>query len=335
MQALLAVQDLTVSFDTPDGNVKAVDRVSFRVFPGEAVGIVGESGCGKSVTAHAVMQLVPMPPGRYEEGRILFAGEDLLRKSEAEMQNIRGRHISMVFQDPMTSLNPVLSVGRQITEVLQLHQGLSQTASYSRAEELLQMVGIPEPARRLGHYPHEYSGGMRQRAMIAMALACHPRLLIADEPTTALDVTVQAQILGLLKELQTSLGTAIILISHDLGVIAGLCSRVMVMYAGHIVEAGPSRDVFRSARHPYTRGLLQSVPRLDVPGKQRLTAIEGHPPDLLRLPGGCHFHPRCPYAMQICTEVRPAAENCGADHTVACWRQHPDAPQVAWGSVVG
>lgn len=328
MKPLLDIQQLAVSFDTYAGEVKAVDKVSFQVFPGEAVGLVGESGCGKSVTAHAVMGLIPMPPGRIVEGKVLFNGNDLLQKQEREMQQIRGNRLAMIFQDPMTSLNPVLTVGLQIAEALQLHRGMDRGAALARAAELLGMVGIPSPAARVKDYPHQFSGGMRQRAMIAMALACGPQLLIADEPTTALDVTIQAQILDVLKEMQNKMNTAIVLISHDLGVIAGLCSRVIVMYAGRIAEAGAAGDIFHNPQHPYTQALLKSVPRMDMAQKQKLAVIGGQPPDLLHPPSGCPFHPRCHYAMRICTERYPENTQLNEWHSVKCWLQHPDAPQI-------
>jgi len=327
MNPLLDVQELAVSFDTYAGQVKAVDKVSFQVFPGEAVGIVGESGCGKSVTAHSIMQLIATPPGRYTNGKILFEGADLLQKSEREMEKIRGNDISMIFQDPMTSLNPVLTVGLQIAESLQLHQHMSKQEAYVRSVEMLRLVGIPSPDERVKNYPHQFSGGMRQRAMIAMALSCNPKLLIADEPTTALDVTIQAQILDLMKDLQAKLNTAIILISHDLGTIAGLCSRVIVMYAGKIAETGTVQDIFHHPRHPYTWGLLKAVPRLDLQQKQPLAVIDGQPPDLLQPPAGCPFHPRCPYAMRICTEHYPETTNVTEEHSVKCWLEHPGAPK--------
>lgn len=328
MKPLLEVVDLAVSFNTYAGQVLAVDKVNLQVFPGEAVGIVGESGCGKSVTAHSIMQLIPTPPGRYANGKILFEGDDLLQKSEQQMQKIRGKDIGMIFQDPMTSLNPVLTVGLQIAETLQLHERLSKREACVRAVDLLRLVGIPSPEERIRNYPHEFSGGMRQRAMIAMALACNPKLLIADEPTTALDVTIQAQILDLMRELQKKLNTAIILISHDLGVIAGLCSRVIVMYAGKIAEEGTARDIFHHPRHPYTWGLLQSVPRMDAQQKQKLAVIEGQPPDLLQPPAGCPFHPRCRFAMRICTEHYPDTTEVNQGHKARCWLQHADAPKV-------
>ena len=327
MNPLLTVQELAVSFDTYAGEVKAVDKITFEVFPGEAVGIVGESGCGKSVTAHAIMRLITTPPGKFTNGRILFAGMDLLLKSEKEMEKIRGNDISMIFQDPMTSLNPVLTVGLQIAESLELHQQMNRTAAYARAVELLRLVGIPSPEQRVNNYPHQFSGGMRQRAMIAMALACEPQLLIADEPTTALDVTIQAQILDLMKELQQKLNTAIIFISHDLGAVAGLCNRVVVMYAGKIVETGTALDIFHSPQHPYTWALLQSVPRADIARQEQLAVIEGQPPDLLNPPAGCPFHPRCPHAMRICAEHYPQTTILAAAHSVNCWLQHPGAPK--------
>ena len=327
MKPLLKVQELSVVFDTYAGPVQGIDKVSFQVFSGEAIGIVGESGCGKSVTAHAIMQLIPTPPGRYTNGEIFFEGVNLLEKSEADMRKIRGNDVSMIFQDPMTSLNPVLTVGTQIAESLQLHQHMNKQQAFARAVELLTLVGIPMPGARINNYPHEFSGGMRQRVMIAMALSCNPKILIADEPTTALDVTIQGQILDLLKELQQKMDTAIILISHDLGVIATLCSRVIVMYAGKIAEMGTVQDIFYHPQHPYTWGLLQSVPRLDVPQQQMLNSIEGQPPDLLHLPTGCPFHPRCSYAMVICKAQYPEVTEIKQGHSVKCWLQHPDAPQ--------
>jgi len=328
IKSLLDVQELSVSFDTYAGEVQAIDQVSFQIFPGEAMGIVGESGCGKSVTAHAIMQLITTPPGRYTKGKILFNGSNLLEKSEEEMAKIRGNDISMIFQDPMTSLNPVLTVGQQIAESLQLHQHMSKPQAYAQAVELLTLVGIPKSNERIKDYPHQFSGGMRQRAMIAMALACDPQLLIADEPTTALDVTIQAQILDLMKDLQKKLNTAIILISHDLGVIATLCSRVIIMYAGKIAEVGTAQDIFYHPQHPYTWGLLKSVPRMDLPQQKMLRGINGQPPDLLHVPTGCPFHPRCPYAMVICKSQYPEVTMVNPGHSVKCWLQHPDAPKA-------
>lgn len=327
MKPLLDVQNLAVTFAAAAGEVSAVSNVSFQIFPGEALGIVGESGCGKSVTAHSLMRLVPVPPGRYTAGRILFDGRDLLTLSEKELEAIRGNQISMIFQDPMTSLNPVLTVGSQIAEALRLHKQASQETAYRETVSLLAQVGIPSPGERFGNYPHEFSGGMRQRAMIAMALACEPRLLIADEPTTALDVTIQAQILDLLQELKNR-NTSILLISHDLGVIARLCSRVIVMYAGCIAEAGTAEEIFHSPRHPYTWGLLRALPRLNAAKGSRLVSIAGQPPDLANLPTGCPFHPRCPHAMQICMAEYPELSPITPGHSVHCWLQHPDAPPV-------
>ncbi|QJW49363.1 ABC transporter ATP-binding protein [bacterium BFN5] len=298
------------------------------MFPGEAVGIVGESGCGKSVTAHSIMQLNPTPPGRYPNGKILFGSTDLLKQTESALEKIRGNEISMIFQDALTALNPVLTVGNQIIETLQLHQKLDNQSAYRQAVELLRLVGIPAPEQRLQDYPHQFSGGMRQRVMIAIALSCSPKLLIADEPTTALDVTIQAQILDLLKDLQAKLHTAIIFISHDLGAIAELCSRVIVMYAGKIIESGTTADIYHQPQHPYTWGLLKSLPRLDDHKKQ-LATIEGQPPDLLQPPTGCHFHPRCPYAMCICAEHYPEVTQFSSSHQVNCWLQHPDAPKTS------
>lgn len=335
MNPLLDVQDLAVSFDTYAGEVKAVDQISFQIFPGEAIGIVGESGCGKSVTAHSIMQLIPTPPGRYRSGKILFEGDDLLEKSDSAMAKIRGNDISMVFQDPMTSLNPVLTVGMQIAESLQLHQHMDKRLAYVRAVEMLRLVGIPSPEQRIKNYPHQFSGGMRQRAMIAMALSCNPKLLIADEPTTALDVTIQAEILDLMKDLQNKFNTSIILISHDLGVIARLCSRVIVMYAGRIAEMGTAQDIFHYPKHPYTWGLLKSVPRMDdVQQTQKLAVIDGQPPDLLHPPTGCPFHPRCPQAMRICKTAYPETIEVLQGHSVKCWLQHPDAPKSKQGVTV-
>ncbi|NLG83220.1 MAG: ABC transporter ATP-binding protein [Firmicutes bacterium] len=323
---LLAVNDLRTSFFTYAGEVKAVDGVSFSLDEGEAVALVGESGCGKSVTALSIMGLIN-PPGKILSGSIVFNGRDLIRLSERELRHIRGNEIGMIFQDPMTSLNPVLSIGTQIIEVRRLHQGLRGRVARQRAVELLSMVGIPSPGERLRQYPHQFSGGMRQRVMIAMALACQPKLLIADEPTTALDVTIQAQIIELMKELQAQLGMAIILITHDLGVVAGLAKKVYVMYAGRIVESGSVDRIYYHARHPYTWGLLASVPRLDDKPKKRLVPIQGQPPDLLAPPPGCAFASRCRYAMRICVQENPALlpSSDDAEHRVACWREDPEA----------
>lgn len=327
MDSLLEIQNLSVSFDTYAGEVKAVQNVSFSVNPGEAIGIVGESGCGKSVTAHSIMGLLPIPPGRIVSGKILFNHTDLLQLPNKAMEKIRGNEIGMIFQDPMSSLNPVLTIGTQIIETLQLHKNMSKTASMEKAVEMLRLVGIPSPEKRVKDYPHQFSGGMRQRAMVAMALACNPKLLIADEPTTALDVTIQAQILELIKSLNRKFNTSVIMISHDLGVIASLCSRVIVMYAGRIAETGSVYDVFHNSQHPYTWGLLKSLPRMDISTKEPLAVIAGHPPDLLNPPTGCPFYPRCPHAMQVCTEYYPEDSWINERHMTRCWLQHANAPQ--------
>lgn len=326
--SLLQIKDLRTSFFTYAGEVKAVDGISFNVDSGEAVAVVGESGCGKSATALSIMRLIPNPPGRIVGGKILFDGEDLITKTEREMQDIRGNKISMIFQDPMTSLNPVLTVGLQITEALELHQGMNRRDARARAIEMLRLVGIPNADSRISQYPHQFSGGMRQRAMIAMALSCNPKLLIADEPTTALDVTIQAQIIELMKDLRDRLGTAIILITHDLGVVARLCKRVVVMYAGIIVEEGPVRDIYYRPKHPYTWGLLNSIPRLDAEEKKRLVPIHGAPPDLLNPPKGCPFFARCSWALQVCAEHRPPMTDLDPGHRAACWLLDPRAPKV-------
>jgi oligopeptide transport system ATP-binding protein len=327
LSGLLEVVDLKTSFFTYAGEVKAVDGVSFQVAPAEAVAIVGESGCGKSVTAFSILRLLQYP-GKITNGAINFKGRDLTRISAEAMRQIRGNEIGMIFQDPLTALNPVLSIKRQITEGLLLHKKVSAEEATDRAVELMKLVGIPAPQSRLDQYPHQFSGGMRQRVMIAMALACQPQLLIADEPTTALDVTIQAQILELLKELKHKLQTAIILITHDLGVVAGLCQKVLVMYAGKIVEAGPLREIFYNPRHPYTWGLLGSVPRLDENTKRKLVPIWGHPPDLLAPPAGCRFAPRCAYAMPICDATPPPTTQITPGHQAACWLLDDRAPVV-------
>ncbi|MBW4839264.1 MAG: ABC transporter ATP-binding protein, partial [Paenibacillaceae bacterium] len=299
MEHLLEVKDLAISFNTREGEVQAIRGVSFHVDKGETLAIVGESGSGKSVTSQAVMQLVPWPQGRYKRGEIWFDGQELIGKTEKQMQRIRGKEIGMIFQDPMTSLNPTMKVGKQITEVLHTHEQMSKDAAYQRAVELLGLVGIPSPERRFHQYPHEFSGGMRQRVVIAIALAANPKLLIADEPTTALDVTIQAQILELMKELQRKIGTAIIFITHDLGVVAKMADRVAVMYAGQIVESGTAEEIFYDPRHPYTWGLLASMPSLDGHDGGKLSAIPGTPPDLIRPPKGDAFALRSSYAMKI------------------------------------
>lgn len=328
MTTLLEIRDLETHFLTEDGLVRAVDGVSLRIAPGETLGVVGESGCGKSVTALSVLRLVQSPPGKIAGGSILFEGEDLLRKSEAEMRKIRGNDIAMVFQEPMTSLNPVHTCGQQIAETIQLHQGLSQTKAMKRAIEMLGLVGVSVPSRRVREYPFQLSGGMRQRVMIAMALACKPRLLIADEPTTALDVTIQAQILELMKSLKKELGMAIMLITHDLGVVAEMSQRVVVMYAGRVVEEADVKSLFDEPLHPYTEGLLRSIPRLNRP-KDRLHVIPGQVPNLLNLPTGCPFHPRCLYCQDICRTERPELVEVCNERWVSCWAKVPDPHATA------
>jgi oligopeptide transport system ATP-binding protein len=318
MAPLLEVRDLQTHFHTQDGVVKAVDGVSFYVNRGETLGIVGESGCGKSVTSLSVMRLIASPPGKIAGGQVLFDGDDLLQASEAEMRHIRGNRIAMIFQDPMTSLNPVLTIGRQITESLELHLKLSTREAENRATELLDMVGIPSASKRLDNYPHQFSGGMRQRVMIAMALSCNPELLIADEPTTALDVTIQAQILELINRLKDELDTAVIIITHDLGVVAGMADRVTVMYAGRVVEEGKTGEIFANPRMPYTIGLLRSIPRLDEERGRKLSPIPGLPPSLVDLPTACPFNPRCDYVQESCLGQIPSLRSVGADHRAAC-----------------
>ncbi|MGQ9676833.1 MAG: ABC transporter ATP-binding protein [Chloroflexota bacterium] len=319
MGALLEVKDLKTYFYTQDGVVKAVDGVSYEVSQGEALGIVGESGCGKSVSALSIMRLIQQPPGRIVSGEILFDGTNLLDLDDDEMRKLRGNKIAMIFQDPMTSLNPVLTINRQISEALELHMGMSKEQARKRTIEMLQLVGIPSAAERVDDYPHQFSGGMRQRVMIAMALACNPKILIADEPTTALDVTIQAQIIDLVKQLRRDLGTAVIWITHDLGVVAGLCDKVTVMYAGHVVESAPVKSLYARPSHPYTLGLLKSIPRLDEERKAKLVPIDGLPPDLIDPPNACDFQPRCVYAKEICQRERPVLREVGANHKIACW----------------
>jgi oligopeptide transport system ATP-binding protein len=320
MGTLLEVNDLATHFFTQDGVVKAVDGISYSLDEGEILGIVGESGCGKSVSALSIMRLVANPPGRIVRGEVEFEGEDLLKLDDAEMRHIRGNRIAMVFQEPMTSLNPVLTIGRQLTETLELHLGMNKSQARERAIELLRMVNIPDPERRLKDYPHQFSGGMRQRVMIAMALSCNPRLIIADEPTTALDVTIQAQILELMRDLAQQFGTALIIITHNLGVVARYANRVNVMYAGRIIETGSAQEIYHNPRHPYTLGLLNSVPRLDEPRKVRLDPIEGMPPDLIQLPGGCSFAPRCKFVYEKCIQETPPLIPVTNGHQSACWR---------------
>jgi oligopeptide/dipeptide ABC transporter ATP-binding protein len=324
-QPLIEIRDLHTQFFTDDGLARAVDGVSYALARGETVGVVGESGCGKSVTALSILRLIPDPPGKIVAGEILFEGTNLLDLSSAEMRRIRGNDISMIFQEPMTSLNPVFTIGNQIAEAVRLHQGLSNREAMNKATEMLTLVGIPEPARRVHEYPHQLSGGMRQRAMIAMALSCNPKVLIADEPTTALDVTIEAQILDLMRNLQHELGTAILMITHDLGVVAEMARKVVVMYAGKVVEQAPVELLFAEPNHPYTQGLLQSLPRVDKDAsgeKHRLQEIPGIVPSLLNLPPGCKFASRCPKAMAICEEEEPMLEQVGPDHLSACWLNH-------------
>ena len=317
---LLEVNNLTTHFFTSDGVVKAVDGITYHVDEGEILGIVGESGCGKSVSALSLMRLVADPPGKIVDGEVTFEDKELLQLGDAEMRSIRGNRMAMVFQEPMTSLNPVLTIGRQITETLELHQNMTKSQARERAVELIRMVGISDAGSRLSDYPHQFSGGMRQRVMIAMALSCNPKLIIADEPTTALDVTIQAQILELMRELAQQFGTALIIITHNLGVVARYANRVVVMYAGKIIETGTAAEIYRNPRHPYTLGLLNSVPRLDEAVRTSLDPIEGLPPDLVDLPVGCSFQPRCPYAFDRCTQETPYLMEHSEAHTTACWR---------------
>ncbi len=319
MGVLLEVQDLRTHLLTAGGVVKAVDGVSLDVREGETVALVGESGCGKSMTALSILRLVPQPAGRIVGGQVLFAGRDLLALDEEAMRRVRGKEIAMVFQEPMTSLNPVLTIGRQLTEPPEIHLGMTAGAARERAVELLGLVGISDPERRLAQYPHQFSGGMRQRIMIAMALSCNPSLILADEPTTALDVTIQAQILELMKDLSRRLGVAMLIITHNLGVVARYARRVNVMYAGKIVEQGPAAALYRAPRHPYTLGLLRSVPRLDEPRRARLDPIDGQPPDLARLPPGCAFWPRCPFVLDRCGEEAPPLAQVEDGRFSACW----------------
>jgi oligopeptide transport system ATP-binding protein len=317
--SLLEVRELRAQFRTSEGIVRAVNGVSFSLSEGETLGIVGESGCGKTVTALSLVRLIPEPPGEIVGGQVLFQGRDLLSVGAQELREIRGSKIGVIFQDPMTSLNPVLTIGEQISESLELHTGLATKDLRKRTVELLQLVGIPAAEERFGDYPYQFSGGMRQRAMIAMALACDPYLLVADEPTTALDVTIQAQILDLVKRLKRERGLSVLWITHDLGIIAGLADRVMVMYAGYIVESADVKDLYTDPRHPYTLGLLASVPRLDNEEGKPLTPIEGLPPDQVNLPLGCPFHPRCAYAQNRCLQTMPELRKVGSGHMVACW----------------
>jgi peptide/nickel transport system ATP-binding protein/oligopeptide transport system ATP-binding protein len=319
VETLLEVRNLTISFDTPEGRARAVDDTSFSIRPGETVGLVGESGCGKTVTALALMRLVQTPPGRIEGGQILFRGRDLLQLPEREMRRIRGNEISMVFQEPMTSLNPVFTCGYQVEEAVVLHQKVNKREAAERTLEMLALVKIPDPKRVAKSYPHQLSGGMRQRVMIAMALSCNPSLLIADEPTTALDVTIQAQIIDLLLSLQEQFGMAILMITHDLGVIAETCRRVVVMYAGKVMEVAGVHDLFKDARHPYTMGLRESIPSLATRG-ERLRVIPGKVPDPFDMPSGCRFSDRCKYAEYRCDNEDVALREVSSEHWIRCWK---------------
>ncbi|HEY3115744.1 MAG TPA: ABC transporter ATP-binding protein [Chloroflexota bacterium] len=317
-EALLEIRNLRTEFPTREGIVHAVNGVTFKVMPGEAVGLVGESGCGKSITALSTINLVPNP-GRIVEGEVLFDGQDLLKLTNDQIRKIRGNDVSMIFQDPMTSLNPVLTILQQLTEPLLLHKGMDMAAAEKRSVELMEMVEIPAAQARIRDYPHQFSGGMRQRVMIAMSLACQPKLGICDEPTTALDVTIQAQILDLLNRLRHDLDMAIIMITHDLGIVAGLCDRINVMYAGYIIERADAEELFANPQHPYTLGLLRSIPRVDQARQTKLVPIEGFPPDLVKIGGSCPFQPRCVYAVDKCVQQNPQLMRVGEDHSVACW----------------
>ena len=328
-ERVLDMENLHVSFDTYAGEVKAVRGVTLHVDEGEVLAIVGESGCGKSVTAQTIMKLNPMPPARIVEGKINLAGHDIVKASEKDMQKIRGQEVAMIFQDPMTCMNPTTQVGKQIVESIKLHKHLSRQEAKEEAIKCLKQVNIPNPEERAKQYPHEFSGGMRQRAMIAMALSCNPKLLIADEPTTALDVTIQAQIMDLLVELKDKINTAIILITHDLGVVAGIADRVAVMYAGKVVETGTTAQIFYEHKHPYTEALLRSLPSADAGKREPLMSIPGTPPDLLCPPKGCGFAARCRHCMQICHEEQPPEFDVGDGHKASCWLLHPDCPSAA------
>ena len=331
MNRVLKVDDLHVSFDTYAGEVKAVRGVTFDVMEGEVLAIVGESGCGKSVTAQTIMKLNPMPPARIAKGEIILADKDIVNATEKEMMKIRGKDVSMIFQDPMTCLNPTMTVGKQLTEAIRHHQKLSKEEAHKEAIRLLNLVKIPNAEQRAKQYPHEFSGGMRQRVMIAMALSCAPKLLIADEPTTALDVTIQAQIMDLLEEIRQKTNTAIILITHDLGVVASMADRVAVMYAGKIVEIGTAEDIFYRSSHPYTKALLKSLPTTDMDRSVKLVSIAGTPPDLLNPPVGCGFASRCQNCMKICHSQLPPQFEVGENHLSSCWLHHEDCPDAQSG----
>jgi oligopeptide transport system ATP-binding protein len=330
MEKILDVQDLRVSFHTYAGEVKSVRGISFHLNKGETLAVVGESGCGKTVTSKAIMRLLPepMPAEIKKESKILFEGKDVLAMNDKELRELRGADVSMIFQDPMTSLNPTMTIGKQIAESLIIHRGMSKDEAMNEAIKMLNLVNIPNADKRAHQYPHEFSGGMRQRAMIAIALACSPKILIADEPTTALDVTIQAQIMDLIGDLQEKLGTAVILVTHDLGVVADVADRIQVMYAGQIIERGTVDEIFKNPQHPYTWALLQSVPRLDTKNKDTLYSLHGTPPDLIKPPVGCPFAARCEYCMQVCLEEMPEATTISDTQEVLCWLKHPMAPKV-------
>jgi len=316
---ILQIKDLKTYFKLDEGLLKAVDGVSFDLRKGETLGIVGESGSGKSVTNLAIMRLIPSPPGRIAGGEVLFMDKDILKMNDEEVRQIRGNKISMIFQDPMTCLNPFMRISTQMIETIVLHQGLDKVAAKAKAIEMLKLAGIPAPEKRIDQYPHQFSGGMRQRVMIAMALSCEPEILIADEPTTALDVTIQAQILELIRDLSIRLGTAVILVTHSLGVVAGMCDSICVMYAGKVVERGTADEIFTDPKHPYTQGLIKSVPRLDRTSSQRLYSIPGQPPNVINLPDCCPFFPRCERAMDVCKTKYPKVVELGPKRNVACW----------------
>jgi len=318
-EVILEIKDLKTYFHTDEGIVKAVDGVSFSLRKGETLGIVGESGSGKSVTNLSIMNMIPNPPGRIAGGEVLFGDLDLVKLDIEQLRSIRGNKISMIFQDPMTSLNPYLRISTQMIETIVLHQGLDKKAAKAKAIDMLKLAGIPAPEKRIDQYPHQFSGGMRQRVMIAMGLSCNPEILIADEPTSALDVTIQAQILDLMKDLTARLGTAVILITHSLGVVAGMCDTICVMYAGRIVERGPTAELFAQPKHPYTQGLIKSVPRLDRTSGDRLFSIRGQPPNVIDLPDCCPFYPRCDRAMDVCKRKYPPSKDVGNGHAVSCW----------------
>ena len=324
---LLEVKDLSIQYQVEKNIARAVNHISFSINENETLGLVGETGAGKTTTALGIMRLLPDPPGRITGGEILFNGKDLLKKSKDEMRSVRGKQISMIFQDPMTSLNPTMKIGKQLTESIEIHRKIDKEEAYNEALRLMKLVQIPNPELRINQYPHQFSGGMRQRVMIAMALSCQPKLLIADEPTTALDVTIQAQIIDLLKKINESEGTAVILITHDLGVVASMAQRINVMYAGRIMEAGSAEDIFYNASHPYTKGLLESLPTISTRRNEKLISIPGTPPNLLNPPVGCEFAARCRYAMKVCKEKQAPVFTINKGHSASCWLLHQDCPK--------